>query len=236
MMSDDRRYSDDEVAEILDLAVTEDVTPRGGAVGTGDGLTLAELQEVAKEVGVAPARIVEAAQVMDAKRSIVPRRTSLGMPVSVGRVIELPRAVTDREWDVLVSEFRDTFAAKGKLTSHGGVRAWTNGNLHAFLEPTQAGHRLRLRTTKGGADVLNGVGIVALIAAILLITYVANTGASPVRLELMFLWLFGGGAAALGTNLLRLPGWAREREGQMEYIAGRVTALLGSAPDDAEDG
>ena len=35
-----------------------------------------------------------------------------------------------------------------------------------------------------------------------------------------------GGAGTLVSNMLRLPKWSREREGQMEYIAGRVGSLL----------
>ncbi len=52
-MTDPRKYGDDEVKEIFDLAIT------GGEVGLPvasdeDGLTLAELQEVGLEVGVEP--------------------------------------------------------------------------------------------------------------------------------------------------------------------------------------
>jgi len=39
------------------------------------------------------------------------------------------------------------------------------------------------------------------------------------------------GAVALGANALRLPGWAMEREEQMEGIAARARVLLGAAPD-----
>jgi hypothetical protein len=38
-------------------------------------------------------------------------------------------------------------------------------------------------------------------------------------------------AAALGYNALRLPGWALEREAQMEQVAARARVLLGAAPD-----
>ena len=48
------------------------------------------------------------------------------------------------------------------------------------------------------------------------------------------LMLAGTDIAALASNLLRLPRWARGREGQMEYLAGRVGALLGEPPQGEE--
>jgi hypothetical protein len=41
--------------------------------------------------------------------------------------------------------------------------------------------------------------------------------------------------AALTSNGITLPRWAREREGQMEYLAGRVGALLAEPPE-GDDG
>ena len=35
------------------------------------------------------------------------------------------------------------------------------------------------------------------------------------------------GVVALVTNIFSLPRWAHEREGQMEYLAGRVQAIMG---------
>ena len=43
------------------------------------------------------------------------------------------------------------------------------------------------------------------------------------------------GAGALGLNAVRLPRWAGKREEQMEYIAGRVRALI-QAPHDSDGG
>jgi hypothetical protein len=230
-MTNERRYQDGEVKEILSLAANraEVVQP---AVSDEGGLTLSELQEVGLEVGMDRGRIAEAAFAVDTRREVLPRRTSFGMPISVGRVIELPRAVTDREWELLVAELRETFGARGQVTSHGGVREWANGNLHAFLEPTDTGHRLRLRTHKGGALALNTMGVAGLAMGLILLTMFLTAGPSPVSLELVMMLLVGMGGGALATNIVRLPRWAREREGQMEYIASRSGALLGEPPED----
>lgn len=240
-MTDERKYRDEEVNEIFDLAASRDEVGRP-AVSDEGGLTLAELQEVGLEVGLEPGRIAEAASAVDARRGVLPRRTSLGMPISVGRVIELPGALTDHQWELLVAQLRETFGARGRVVSHGGVRQWTNGNLHAFLEPTETGHRLHLRTHKGGAVALNATGVAGLSIGLglLVADVIAEVFGSSIFTGdpltgpgiVLPLMLAGIGVAALASNLLRLPRWAREREGQMEYLAGRVGALLGESPQE----
>ncbi len=242
-MADERKYREEEVREIFDLAASRNEVGRP-AVSDEGGLTLAELQEVGLEVGMEPRRIAEAALAVDTRRGVLPRRTSLGMPISVGRVIELPGAVTDREWELLVAELRETFGARGQVTSHGGVREWTNGNLHACLEPTETGHRLCLRTRKGGAIALNATGVAGLSIGLGLLAAdaIAEVFGSSVFTGdfltgpgiVLPLLLAGVGVAALASNLLGLPRWAREREGQMEYLASRVGALLGEPPQGEE--
>lgn len=232
-MADERTYGDDEVKEIFDLAVAENDAERPSIGGPG-GLTLAEIKEVGLEVGMDPNRIVEAAQILDTRHDSCPRRTSLGLPISVGRIIELPRAVTDHEWDILVSDFRKTFGTRGRVRTHGGIREWTHGTLQAFLEPTEAGHRLRLQTRQVGAQSLNRVGAFGLVLAVSLITIFLTTGQSPVFLELALIASFIVGGATLLPNVLRLPRWAREREGQLEDIAIRVRALIGESPEEEE--
>src|SRR5688572_4838999 len=133
-MMDERRYGDEEVATIFERAANPQASG-GGAVTSTGGLTLRELQAIGAEVGLAPERIADAAASVEVRRGAPPRRTHLGMPVSVGRTIDLPRAPTDHEWEQLVVELRQTFGAHGKQVSQGNLRSWTNGNLHAYVEP-----------------------------------------------------------------------------------------------------
>ncbi len=232
-MTNERKYRDEEVKEIFDLAVGTDDVGRP-AVSDESGLTLAELQEVGLEVGMDPGRIAEAAFAVDARREVLPRRTYLGVPTSVGRIVDLPRALTDHEWDVLVGELRETFGARGTVTAQGGAREWTNGNLHAFLEPTATGHRLRLGTLKGNAVALITTGAAGLALGLALLTLFIGEQLPGAAMVALLIALAGGGT--LGVNMLRLPRWAREREGQMEYIAGQVVALVGERSEGEESG
>jgi hypothetical protein len=227
-MTDERRYQEEEVAEIFEAAAAPGKSRR--EAGPGKGLTLAELQDIGREVGIAPERIAEAASSLERRPTRMPRRTELGMPVSVGRTIDLPRPMTDREWALLVAELRATFSARGHESSHGVTRQWTNGNLHAFVEPTATGYRLRLGTLKGDALAMNRLGGLGVVMALLMsIVFVARGELSgdlavPLLMGMM-------GASAFAANMLRLPRWAREREEQMDYIAERARALIGVTRD-----
>src|SRR3982750_2302596 len=98
-MTDERRYGEDEIAEIFQAAAN----PRGPghALSSAGGVSLQELQAIGGEAGIAPERIADAAAALDLRRGAAPRRTHLGMPVSVGRTVDLPRAPPAREWGVL---------------------------------------------------------------------------------------------------------------------------------------
>lgn len=60
-----------------------------------------------------------------------------------------------------------------------------------------------------------------------LIMSAAVTAAGKPGKAIAILGMFGGMAlAAFGANVIRLPGWARERERQMAEIAERAVKLL----------
>lgn len=233
-MTDERRYSEDEVEEILDL-VTRSSGSGSPNRSAGEGPTLAELQEIGREVGLAPSRIAEAAAALDVRGAALPRGRAFGMPISVGRVVELPRAPTDEEWARLVAELRATFRARGKLGGEGPLREWWNSNLHATVEPAGTGFRLRLGTLKGSAAPLNGMGVMGLVLALVLAVVFALTGRLGDELA-MTLLLAAMGGGALAYNALTLPRWADEREAQMEHIARRARQIIGpqSGADDPD--
>jgi hypothetical protein len=73
------------------------------------------------------------------------------------------------------------------------------------------------------------MGVTLLVLAVVLLGVLLLTG-QPEDLAISAL-LGALGAAALGSNALVLPPWARERQGQMRYIAGRALTLTASEPE-----
>jgi hypothetical protein len=218
-----RRYDDAEVAAIFERA--SEAQARGLAPAPSrEGMTLAELQEIGREVGLSPDAIALAARRLEHGGSRVSRRI-LGLPLGVEHTVQLDRRLGDEEWEHLVVVLRETFDARGKVAASGSLRQWTNGSLQALLEPTPEGDRLRLRTVKSSAPgmLLAGAGMTATSAvlALLMGTQEATTLAGTLAAVLPT------GVAGLGlllSSVVQLPRWARTRREQMESIAARLQA------------
>lgn len=238
MTGHERRYDESEVRDIFVRAArgegTDPPTP-----SAREGLTLGELQEVGHEVGLPPERVARAAAALDARPGALQRETSLGAPVRIGRVVELPRAPTEREWHVLVAELRQSRDAAGRMISHGEAREWTDGRLHVFLEPSAAGHQLRFTARRreemeivwlGGAAVVLGL--------VLLVTRALDAATVGPVLELLIPGVLAAlGLGSLGGRTLRLRRWAKETELEMARIARRARVLVEGpegGSDDAE--
>ncbi len=68
-MTDERRYQEREIREIFKRAASQEELG-----STGHDLTLAELQEIGRGVGLEPSRIAHAAAALDTQREVLPRR------------------------------------------------------------------------------------------------------------------------------------------------------------------
>lgn len=223
----ERRYTEEEVAAIFERAteIRKDARRR---LPPGDGLTLAELQEIGREVGIAPEVVSEAARALSKPEPATPRRF-LGVRIGVGRTVDLDRRLTDQEWEGLVADLRETFDAAGKVSYEGPFRQWSNGNLKVMLEPTGTGHRVRFRTVKGSAREMMTAGAATLgMAGVVALTMIGSGRFGESWPAAAFLAAVGLGM--FGISALRLPGWARLRARQMELVAERLALTTESPP------
>lgn len=219
----DRRYSDDEVTEILRRAtVPRPESPR--ALAAQDGMTLAQLEAIAREAGIEPERVVAAAREIDIPRD-TPKR-AVGVPVSVSRSVELPRKISEAEWEFLVTRLRETFEASGKLEAHGSLRQWANGNLRVMLEPGINGHRVRfvslhsgIRARLIGGALAAGFGIVVTLAA-------ATVSSDAVAAAFGTSGMVGIlGALVLGSAQTSARRWRDQRRTQFDALAAELERL-----------
>ncbi len=227
----ERRYSEDETAAIFERAAEAQHTARR-QLPAGGGMTLADLQEIAREVDIPPELVAEAARWLDRGGKPV-SHTFLRLPIGVGRTVDLGRRLSEEEWERLVVDLRETFDARGTVRTDGSFRQWTNGNLQALLEPTAAGHRLRLRTVKGNARRLMAGGFAALAGSVAAMIAVALTGGTSDAGALSGIgFLFVMGLGLFGIGALSVPGWARLRQRQMEAVAARLVLATTSGAAD----
>jgi hypothetical protein len=225
----DRRYNDDEVAAIFAKAAEGPQSPPLQAA-RDEGMTLAELQDIGREVGIAPEAVASAAKSLELRPQAA-ARSLLGMPIGVARTIELHRRLTEGEWEALVVQLREVFDARGSVSSNGSFRQWTNGNLQALLEPTANGHRLRLSTVKGniGFSMVAGAAMIAVgVTSAFTAAAAGHAGTAAAEAGIFFLL----GVGTIVTNAVRLPRWARLRGRQMDAIASRLALETGSESTD----
>lgn len=226
----ERRYTEEEVAQIIQRAAERQQTKP--QLAPAEGLTLAELQEIGREVGISPELVRDAANSVDTP----PQRGSkrwLGLPIGVSRTIELDRRLSESEWERLVVDLRETFDARGTVRSDGNFKQWTNGNLQALVEPVGNGDRVRLRTIKGnmrnvirgGVAMLGGSGVLAFI-------YSLTGRVQTDTLETLGILALTG-LAMLTIPVFVLPSWARERRTQMDEVAARLRKASDELPPGA---
>lgn len=224
-MMSERRYSDDEVAEIFARASETEQGARR-QLPASEGLTLAELQQIGQEAGIAPDLVTHAARSLDQPRQ-PETPVFLGLPIGAARTVRLERRLTETEWERLVVDLRETFNARGVVRSEGSLRQWSNGNLQVLLEPDGEGQRVRFRTIKGSARpyMFVGLGLMGAAAA----TFLASTltgamGANEALARVSTMGLMG--AAFFAVAAVPLPRWAKLRKQQMEQLAQRLSLAL----------
>lgn len=223
----ERRFSDAEVAQIFERAMSGQALQ---ATHAAEGLTLAELQSIGQEVGIPAAQIMRAALSLSRGEAKQTERF-LGMTTGVGHTVHLARRLTDEEWERFIVEVRETFNARGTMSSQGSLKQWSNGNLQVLLEPTDAGHRVRFRTVKGEAPGMIGGGLVIGAVAVLgEVTAVLTGSGSDLGLLASFGVLGAIGLGAATTTAFSLPRWASTRKAQMEDLGARVSAMALTSP------
>jgi hypothetical protein len=117
-----RRYSDREIAFILKRAVDLDEEKR--RIEPGHGVTLEDLREIAKDVGIDPATVEMAATELDQHRS--PSARALAADTAVVREIRsVPRPLEDAELRELLWAIDRAIPEQGTLTEALGELRWT---------------------------------------------------------------------------------------------------------------
>lgn len=238
-MTEPRRYDDDEVREIFERATDPDASVRSGGRGSAlpeaTGMTLAEIQEIGAEAGIDPALVARAAASLDGGAEVAPVIRQLGVPVSVGRVVDLPARLSDRDWERLVVRMRDLFEARGTVTHEGTLRSWSNGNLQILMEPTREGYRLRMRSLSNSVRGRLTAGAILLATTVVLVA-LAFLGGGGVSEALTILLLMGGGGSALfGTALLDSRRWIATRDAQFQELGALAWEMATEGTADGDD-
>ena len=120
-----RRYGDREVARILERATELQRAEPG--VGDPEGLTLAELTEIAREAGIDPAILRRAAAEVAIRRGPATWQTRLaGAPWVIRLEQELPGELAPERFDAIVPLIQQATDGQGTASAVGRTLTWSS--------------------------------------------------------------------------------------------------------------
>ncbi|HSM16410.1 MAG TPA: hypothetical protein VK845_05350 [Gemmatimonadales bacterium] len=220
----DRRFTDQEVALVLQRAA--EIEERRATTAGGRGLTLGELRDIAREVGLSPEVIDEAvASVRGGVR--LSTRSLLGAALSAKAARGVRGRLEEDDLQRLIGVIEDRVDAAGTVTEALGTVRWTSiGRGHKFDRTTQVSLTAADRETQiqvvqrypsGFRAVLHGLPtawgamIGGAVAASVAVAPLVGIG-------------IGLGGAALGLGIGRSV-WqmlARKSAREVERVAGEL--------------
>lgn len=115
-------FNERETAEILKLAAENS---HAQLQSDGLGLTINELEEIAKDSGIDPSEIHKAVEAIHAKRQ-PDEKTFWGGPFSFSEQIQIDHEITAAEWEKMLVPIRAFFQSKGEVNERESVHEWTS--------------------------------------------------------------------------------------------------------------
>jgi hypothetical protein len=232
-VTDERLYSDEEVADVLSRAL-QPVATSGLPARRASGITLTELEAAAAEAGIDVARVRAAALSLGEGATPVERSLVFGPHTTTvfDRVIEgeIPR---DRLSD-LVGILRRHVRVKGKVAEIGDWLEWTSDGttIHVTVKPEKGQTRIQFMGD-AGFKLLGSFGLAGLVTLISLVS-LGNAGSLTLGLGAAVVT----GAYAMARGLWEV-GAARSAK-RYRRMADRLTAdmsrlALPSGESDAQD-
>lgn len=123
----DRKYDDKEVGQILNAAA--EMRSGMSTATSGDGITLAELQRIAEEVGINPNNVERAASALSVNSQRKSQRGS-GFVMIESRI---DGVISEEIWDELITEVQRFAGKPGSRLAQGPAREWTGTSSMGYL-------------------------------------------------------------------------------------------------------
>lgn len=125
-----RRYTDQEVALVIKRAAELQVQAAQVGEEERTGLSLSELEQIAREAGLDAALVRRAATELDTRHTTAPRSRFLGAPSVLTLERTIDGEVPTDEYEVIVEEIRRAFNDNGFVSTLGKSLAWSSSAQH----------------------------------------------------------------------------------------------------------
>jgi uncharacterized membrane protein len=162
----ERRYSDDELRRIIEDATRSELQPKEIA-RQQEGVTLAEIREIAREVGIDPHAVDRAAASLLATESIDAAPSSRAFSRVLHEETIIPRALTDSEMRLVAMQAERVLGRRGSLYSAGDLVEWRDGRDRLYVGIVRGEQRTRVRVIAdqtselfAGSAAIGGLGLI----------------------------------------------------------------------------
>jgi hypothetical protein len=226
LTAEEKRFEEGEVRSLLARAMAlqssaEEATSPIGKGGSAR-LTLAEIRQIAAEVGIEPHYLDLAAA--EQERGTAPRQRFhiLGAPTAVEREQMLPGPITPEKWERIVPELRRALGKVGVVEQIGQSFAWSSPQELDYLALTreEEGTRLTIRSDPFAWFMIYIPGIFPYLIGLLALTGLPY----PPLVELS---LAAGAVGALFSLQRRLMRCLMGRHEQtIDRLIGRIASIL----------
>lgn len=143
----ERRYDERDVAAILREAA-ENQASRMESGEMGAGMTLAEIQRLAKEVGIDADQVAAAAARRESRHEKAEVSRFWGGSAQLIRTRTSDGELDDSAWEEIVAELRAALGEPGTIGKMGASNEWTGGNgflsVHFSAKPQDGTTRFRI--------------------------------------------------------------------------------------------
>jgi hypothetical protein len=150
MSDSDRRYSDDQAREIIKRALQMQHR-QADEEGPREGITIADLESIADEVGVSRELMRRAASEVDSGEADIGKSRFIGAAISPRETFSLPHQVTQDDLGELVVALPSIAGEDGSGNAHRSSLSWSTNSVAAMR--TGRSLQVSIRGTSSGTVV-----------------------------------------------------------------------------------
>lgn len=226
-MDINHRFNRDEISKILKRAA--ELEHNENIDDDSDGLTLQELQQVSKEVGIDPKYIQLALRELQTPtRSLT--SNILGGPFKYNILEAAPGTLTEEEWEEVVSEIRRIHGGIGKTSKLGNTFEWEQrkqeiGYIQVSLSPKKDHTKIHINANYRyyASMIYTFTGVFGTILLIKLFGSMGFSGISQAIAATL------GATGILTTTRFYLSSWMKKKRKTYDKLIGRFQEML--SPD-----
>lgn len=227
LMSDKQRFNRDEVSKILKRAV--ELEHDRNSIDDSDGLTLQELQQVSKEVGIDPKYIQQALRELQTPTKSL-TSDILGGPFKHHILETAPGILTEEEWEEIVSEIRRIHGGIGKTTKLGNTFEWEQrkqevGYIQISLSPKKDHTKIQLNSNYRyyASMIYTFASIFGVMFLLILFKETEFSRTTQAILTIL------GATGILTTARFYLSSWMKKKRMAYDKLINRFREMLSSA-------